>query len=1032
MKMRISAWSIQNPIPVVVLFLAIMVAGLLAYRAMPIKLYPDVSFPIVQVAVALPSAAATEVETQVTRVVEDGVANVARVKHVISTVTQGMSVTFVEFEIGLDPQRAVDEVRAAIDRVRANLPASIEPPIVERLDFDAMPLLTYAVSAQGMDDVELNWFIEDVVARRLVALGGVGQVTQVGGVGRDITVTLDPARLQALGLTAVAVNDALRSHNLDASGGRAQIGAQEQQVRVLAAAPSVESLAELVIATRDGRHLRLSDVATVASGASDRRGFAVLNGEAVVGFQVMKTKAASDVNVESAVAQAVAKLAKEYPGVTFQLVSSGAKNTRESFDATVYTLLEGMLLAAVVVFMFLRDWRATVIAAVAMPISLIPTFAVIHALGYSLNMLSLLALTLVIGVLVDDAIVEVENIQKRVQAGASPWRASMEGADAIGLAVVATTLAIAVVFLPVAFMGGYAGPYFREFGVTVAVSVLFSLLVARLLSPLMCAYLLKPSAQPEAHKPFAGRYRRLLEWTLAHRWISLGAGVLIFVGSLLLASLLPTGFAPKGDSGTVQISMQGAPGSTTQDMRVAAATLTRLLREQGDVRDVFVSVGSSQRDGDPRKGAVIVQLKSQRSMTTKAFQDHVRPLLLRVPDVRLSYSESEGGGTQTLQVILGGHDGALLRRTASDAERELRSLPMLENVHQVAPNPGPELVIRLKPDEAARLGVTPDVVAEVARMASVGDLDATASKFNTGRQRLSVRVRLPQGALQDVGSIGALRVPTTGGGTVPLSAVADMHFQVGESHIDRFDRERRITLEAEVNGASFGQANAAVEALPFLKNLPAGVSRPLYGDAEGMQELFASFGLAIMAGIGLIFGVLILLFRSFIKPVIILAALPLSLAGAFLALLATGGELNLPVLIGLLMLMGLAAKNSILLVEHAVEAERMGKSQTEALLEAAHERTRPIVMTTIAMAMGMLPTALGVSSGSEFRQPLAVAVIGGLVSSTALSLILVPVVYAVMDDLENWLKPRLVRLVTVPSAQDQRDLLQTGDPLSPQ
>ncbi len=1026
MKLRISAWSIQNPIPVVVLFIAIMVAGLMAYRVMPIKLYPDVSFPIVQVAVALPSAAATEVETQVTRVVEDGVANVARVKHVISTVTQGMSLTVVEFEIGLDPQRAVDEVRAAIDRVRANLPASIEPPIVERLDFDALPLLTYAVAAPGMDDVELNWFIEDVVARKLVAQPGVGQVTQVGGVARDITVTLDPARLQALGLTAVAVNDALRAHNLDASGGRTQIGAQEQQVRILAAAPSVQELEQLVIATRDGRHLRLGDVATVASGASDRRGFAALNGEAVVGFQVMKTKAASDVDVERAVAKAVAALAKEQPGVSFQLVSSGAKNTRDSFDATVATLLEGMLLAAVVVFMFLRDWRATVIAAVAMPISLIPTFAVIHWLGYSLNMLSLLALTLVIGVLVDDAIVEVENIQKRVQAGASPWRAAMEGADAIGLAVVATTLAIAVVFLPVAFMGGYAGPYFREFGVTVAVSVMFSLLVARLLSPLMCAYLLKPSAQPHPHKPFVGRYRRLLEWALAHRWLSLAAGVLIFVGSLMLASLLPTGFAPKGDGGTVQISLQGPPGATTEDMRTSAASLTRLLRQQGDVQDVFVSVGSSQRDGDPRKGSVIVQLKSPRSMTTKAFQDHMRPLLLQVPDVRLSYSESEGGGTQNLQVILGGHDGELLRRTAADAERQLRSLPMLANVHQVAPNPGPELVIRLKADAAARLGVTPDVVAEVARMASLGDLDATASKFNTGRQRLSVRVRLPQDALRDLDSIGALRVPTGQGGTVPLSAVADMHFQVGESHIDRFDRERRITLEAEVNGVSLGQANAAVDALPFLKNLPAGVSRPLYGDAEGMQELFASFGLAIMAGVGLIFGVLILLFRSFVKPVVILAALPLSLAGAFLALLATGGELNLPVLIGLLMLMGLAAKNSILLVEHAVEAERMGKSQTEALLEAAHERTRPIIMTTIAMAMGMLPTALGVSSGSEFRQPLAVAVIGGLVSSTALSLVLVPVVYAVMDDFENWLRPKLARWVTLPSAQEQQETLQTG------
>nr|WP_264293966.1 efflux RND transporter permease subunit [Diaphorobacter aerolatus] len=890
MKMRISAWSIQNPIPVVLLFIAILVSGLLAYRAMPIKLFPDVSFPAVQVSVALPSAAATEVETQVTRVVEDGLSNVAGVKHVISTVTQGMSSTVVEFEIGQNPQRAIDEVRSAVDRVRANLPSSVEPPIVERVDFDAMPLLTYAVAADKMDDVELNWFIEDTVARQLVSLKGVGQVTRVGGVGRDVTVTLDPARMQALGLTAVTINDALRAHNLDASGGRAEIGSQEQQVRVLAAPATVQSLGDLVIATRDGRHLRLSDVATVASGASDRRGFAVLNGEPVVGFQVMKTKAASDVSVEEAVGAAVAKLSQEHPHVSFKLVTSGAKNTRESFDATVHTLLEGMLLAAVVVFMFLRDWRATVIAAVAMPISLIPTFAVIHALGYTLNMLSLLALTLVIGVLVDDAIVEVENIQKRVQAGASPWRAAMEGADAIGLAVVATTLSIAVVFLPVAFMGGNAGPYFREFGVTVAVSVLFSLLVARMLSPLMCAYLLKPSTRPEVHKPFTGWYRTVLEWALAHRWWSMSAGVAIFVGSLVLASWLPTGFSPTGNSGTVQISVQGAPGATTQDMRTSMVELTRQLRAEADVKDVFVNVGSSLRDGDPRKGTAIVQLHEKRSMNTRAFQDHIRPVLMSVPDVRLSYTASEGGGTQNIQVILGGHNGAVLAKTAGEVERQMRALPMLKNVHQVAPLPGPELVIRLKPDEAARLGVTPDVVAQIARMTSVGDLDATASKFNTGRQRLAVRVRLPQTALQDVGSIGALRVPTADGGNVPLSAVADLSFQVGDSHIDRFDRERRITLEAEIAGASFGEADAAIKELPILKKLPEGVTRPLYGDAESMNELFASFGVAILVGVGLILGVLILLFRSFVKPVIILAALPLSLAGAFLALLLVGAN----------------------------------------------------------------------------------------------------------------------------------------------
>ncbi|MEK6199075.1 MAG: efflux RND transporter permease subunit, partial [Psychrobacter sp.] len=480
MNLHISAWAIRNPIPVVLLFIVLMIAGMSGYRSLPIKLYPDVSFPIVQVSVTLSGAAASEVETQITRTVEAAVSNVSGVKHVQSVVTQGLSSSTIEFEIGEDAQKATDEVRSAIDRIRSSLPSSIEEPIVQRFDIDSAPVVTYAVSTETMTDVELSWFVEDTVARQLITQEGVAQVDLVGGINREINVTLDPNRLQALGLTAPNINDALRTSSTDVPGGRSEIGEREQTVRVLGAAESVQALNNLVIPSISGNTVQLSDVATVSSGAAERRGFASLNGQSVVGFQVKKTKAASDVAVADAIASATSQLAKEYPDVKFERIVSTATSTQNSFTATLSALIEGMLLAAIVVFLFLRNWRATLIAAAAMPISLIPTFAVMSWMGFSLNMITLLALTLVIGILVDDAIVEIENIQKRIETGQSPYEASLVGADEIGLAVVATTATIVVVFLPVSLMGGFAGQFFKEFGFTVAISVLFSLLVARL------------------------------------------------------------------------------------------------------------------------------------------------------------------------------------------------------------------------------------------------------------------------------------------------------------------------------------------------------------------------------------------------------------------------------------------------------------------------------------------------------------------------------------------------------------------------
>lgn len=1019
MKLGISAWSIKNPIPIVVLFIALLVAGVAGYSALPIKLYPDVSFPIIQITVTLPGAAPSELETKVTREVEAAVSNVAGVEHVSSTVSLGESSTTVEFEVGSNPQKAIDEVRAAVDGVRASLPRGIEEPIVRRFDFDSMPILTYAVSAPDMSEVELSWFIDDTIARRIIAADGVAQVTRVGGVEREINVTLDPARLEAMKLTAPQVNSALRGFSLDVGGGTAQVGSRQQPVRVLNAAESVEDLRQLVIPTGSGHTVRLGDVADIGSGGAERTALAMLDGMPVVGFQVMKTTEDSDVTVEANTRAAIEDLRRNYPKLRFSEIVSSAENTRNSFDATVTTLIEGMLLAALVVLVFLREWRATVIAALAMPISLVPTFAMMAVMDFSLNLISLLALTLVIGILVDDAIVEIENIQKRIQAGQSPYQAAFEGADSIGLAVVATTMTIVVVFLPVSFLGGFIGQFFFEFGITVAVSVLASLLVARLLTPLMSAYFLAPKGHASPPKPLTGFYRRSLEWALDHRWLSLLLGVAVFVGSIILATLLPTGFTPPTDNGIVEITMESAPGTTLDDLWLSSKRLTQELKKLPEVETVFARATAT----GTATGNMTVLLKNDRAITTQEFQASIRPLLYTIPDLRLGFGKSGQGGSTTVQVLLSSEDGTALERAATTLERQMRTLPGLANVHQVTPRPGTELIIRLKPAEAARLGVTPEAVASIARVATIGDVDANSAKFNTGAEQLTVRVRLSDEARGDLDVLGALRVPTASGAMVPLSAVADLSFQAGSAQIERYDRERRAILEAERNGVSLGEATRMIEALPILKNLPVGVRNPAYGQSEDQAELFTSFGLAIFAGVGMIYAVLVLLFRSFFKPITILAALPLSLAGAFFGLLVAGSELGLPALIGLLMLMGVAAKNSILLVEFAIEAERAGSSQREALIMACRERARPIIMTTFAMAAGMVPTALGLGEGSEFRVPMALAVIGGLISSTILSLVLVPVVYESIDDVELWLTPKLARLVTPRDAKAQSDAL---------
>jgi len=1006
--MHISAWAIRHPIPVTLLFVLLLLSGVAGFSRLPVKLIPDVSFPTVEVRVSLPGASAGTVETQVTRGIEAAVASVAGVDHVQSTVTLGRTTTTVTFDIGEDPQRANDEVKAAVDGIREQLPRDAEIPVVSRVEFDAKPVATYAVVAPALDDIALSHFVDDIVARRLTAAKGVAQVQRLGGATREINVTLNSERLEALGLSAGMVNDAVRRAQLDAPGGRADIGGAAQTIRVTGAVHTADALTAMTVPLGDGRMVRIGDVATVSDGAAERDRIALYDGRPVVAFQVMKARSASDVAVEDGVARTVAQLARDNRGVRFRKLISGAQDTRDSYAATMATLVEGMALAAIVVFAFLREWRSTVIAALAMPIALVPTFAAMALLGFSLNIITLLGLTLVIGVLVDDAIVEIENIEKRIEKGEAPFRAALHGADEIGLAVIATTMSIVVVFVPVSFMPGMAGRFFREFGLTVSIAVLFSLLVARLLTPLLAAYFLRPAKRTTPQKPFAGPYRRAVEWTLANRWLSLAGAAALFAGSSMIAATLPTGFTPESDDGLVTIRMEGAPGAELRTMRTAGARLTEHLRRVGDVATVFVSVGAT---GDVRSGTIVIVLRKDRNRTTQAFQAAIRPLLMRQPDVRLSIGEAGGGSGGTVQVTLSGEDGQALSRAALAVERDMRKLDVLANVHQTTPRASAELVVRPKTAEAARLGVSTEAIASVVRIATLGEVDANLPRLDADNQRLAVRIRMTQTDRTDLDALSRLQVPLLTGSSVPLGAVADFSFEAGASRIERFDRERRATVEAELTGVSIGQALKRIDALPSLRTLPAGVSRPKFGQAEDMAELFGGFVIAMGAGIALLFAVLVLLFHSFFKPVTILAALPLSLAGAFIGLKLGGAAVNLPALIGLLMLMGLAAKNSILLVEHAIEAERAGVGRHDALIDACHERARPIIMTTCAMAAGMVPTVLGLGEGAEFRVPMALAVIGGLISSTALSLVLVPVVYEFVGEFEQWITPKLHRLV---------------------
>ncbi|HYE48415.1 MAG TPA: efflux RND transporter permease subunit [Azospirillaceae bacterium] len=1009
---NISATSIRHPVPAVVLFIVLTFAGLISYATMSITGDPDIDFPVVTVGVSRPGAAPSELETQVTKKVEDAVASITGIDHVNSTITDGFSNTVIEFKIGYDTDRAVSDVRDSVARIRSELPQDIYEPQVTRIDVTGDPILYYVLASETRSVEELSWLVDNEIARTLTRVPGVGEVERMGGLERQIQINLDPGRLQALGVTADEVNNQLRNLNVDLPGGRGTVGQSEQSIRTLGSARTVEELRNTEIAIPGGRKVRLSDLGTVVDGTSEMRQVSRLDGNPAVGFNISRAPGSSEVTVARGVKEAIAQLQKDYPDVRFGLAIDAVKFTEESFAASVEALALGALLAVIVVWIFLRDMRATLISAFAMPLSTIPTFLVMQWFGFTLNGVTMLALALVVGILVDDAIVEIENIVRHIRMGKRPFQAALDAADEIGLAVVATTMSIVVVFLPVSFMPGIAGQFFKSFGVTVAVAVLFSLLVARVLTPLMAAYLLTPAQHDHGEGRWAPQYLRVLDWCLSNRWKTIFAGLLFFVVSLGMITLLPKGFFPPRDTGFSSLNVEMQPGVTLEESDAAVQRIAGLIATRPEVEMIWSRAGTG---GQVRRGRLFILLKDRgdRELSQKEFEIAVQPMLEQVPGVKASFNATSGFGPKDVSIMLTSDNGEALAKHADVVMREMQQLPFLANVASTAAVLRPEILIKPRFDLAAEQGVSVAAIGRVAKIATMGDIDSSSAKFNLGDRQVPIRVQIEDDFRSDLDVIGNLRVRTASGGTVPLRAVADIEMGAGATQIDRFDRARRISIQADLRGMELGDAMKQINALPSMAHMPPGISKPKYGGSEQMAIMFRGFMVAMGTAVLLIVAVLVLLFRNFFQPLTILTALFLSIGGAVIALLVANMALSMPALIGILMLMGLVTKNSILLVEYAlVSIEERGMGRREALMDAGAKRARPIIMTSIAMIAGMVPIALGIGADTEFRAPMAVAVIGGLVTSTLLSLVIVPAMFTVMDDFQHWLGPKFGRMLT--------------------
>ncbi len=1020
MSFNLSAWSIRKPVPTLVLFLVLTVVGWISFTRLGIDANPNIDIPAVSVTVTQPGAGPSELETQVTKKVEDAIAGLGNIDNMISTVNDGASNTVINFVLGTDSDRATNDVRNAVAQIRQNLPADINEPIVKRLEFAGGPIMTYAVVSERRSVEDLSYLVDQTISRALLSVKGVAQIRRIGGVDREIRVDLDPSRLQALGITATQVNDQIRAFNVNLPGGRGEVGGSEQSIRTLGSAPNVDVLKTYEIVLPNGSSVPLSSLGEVTNGFAEMRQSALLNGKPVVAFQVLRSTGSTLVTVEEGVREAAEELQKTLPSdVKLSLIFTRADFIRESYDNTIDDLITASVLAVVMIMLFLRNWRATLITAVALPLSIIPTFAVQQMLGYTLNNMTLLALALAVGNLVDDAVVEIENMERHMEMGKKPFQAALDSSEEVGLAVLASAATIIAVFLPVAFMGGVPGQFFQPFGVTVAISTIFSTLVARTVTPMMGAYLLKEKKVKSKKSsrfygfPFTFRmrfqpYRSMLKWALRHRLTTIGVALAFFIGSLMLVPLIPKGFVDNGDLGLSTVSVELPPGSTLEDTNKVVQQTTALIQRSPAVDSVLATIGASggSDGGGVNKATLVAQLKGKedRDLSQTEFEQQLRPQLAQIPGARISFqSQGAAGSSKDVSIVLKSENPEALTQAANELEKQMRTLPGLVEVNSTASLVKPEILVVPDPARAADLGVTVQAIARTASLATIGDNEANLAKFNLPDRQIPIRVQINPETRDDIDTLKNLQVPAQNNTLVPLISVADIRFGSGPAQIDRYDRSRQVSVEGNLQGLALGPAVAAVKQLPAMNPLPPGVVQQSSGDAEIMEEIFGRFGTALALAVMCIYAILVLLYNNFLHPLTIMAALPFSLGGTLIGLMIAQKALGLYALIGIVLLMGIVTKNSILLVDYTLINQQEGKSQYQALIAAGVSRLRPILMTSLATIAGTLPLALGIGVGAEVRSPMGIAVMGGFTTSTLLTLVVVPVLFTYVDNLQHWI-----------------------------
>ncbi|HUT73238.1 MAG TPA: efflux RND transporter permease subunit [Armatimonadota bacterium] len=1017
--MSIWGLAVRRPIFIAMVMLALVVVGFIGYSRLGMDLLPQLNIPYVTVIVVYPGAGPREIETEVTKRIEDAVATTRNVKHISSSSFEGVSAVVIEFEVGIDADLAAQDIRDKVAPIEAELPADAERPVISKVDLEARSVLELAV-ASDLALTRLRRLAQDTIAPRLERVNGVAAANVYGGLQREIQVAVDRGRLQAYGFSFDQLAQTLAAGNLDLPAGHINDIGRRITVRVPATYDSIEDIRRTLIMTPQGP-VRLRDIAEVRDTHQEADTITRLNRRPTVNISVIKVAEANIVQTAAGVRQAVDELNRQLPaGTKIEVVLDRSEFARESVADVTNNLILGGLLAVIVVFLFLRSFRSTVIASFALPTSVISAFGLMYFAGFTLNMLSMLALALAIGMLIDDAIVVVENVFRHLEEGESPREAAINGTGEIALAVTAITLTIVVVFAPIAFMRGIAGQFFREFGLTVAFAVLVSLLVSLTLTPMLASRLL---VRPRAKRPGGGgvldrigafydrvdvAYRGALDWSLRHRRLVVLIGVGSFIGGLLLIRFaVPQEPFPRLDTDDLQVQLKLPGGASLASTDQVARGVEDLLLRVPEVERVLARVGGGGAasifggGGGANEATIDVKLKSKRARTSWAIMDEVRRELRSWPDLIASVNPAEtfGPSAAPIQIDLTGAEVEELLRIAGRWRDRIRDIPGVTDLDLSVQPGSPESIVRVDRVKAANRGLTPAQIALALRAAVDG---VVATRYREGGDEYDVRVQLRDRDRQRVGQLEDLALVGVSGQLVPLRDVAHLGPATGPTVITRTDKERTVSLRANLLGGyvSGPVSDQITQRLaPYAKQLPRGYKVTYRGDVESRREIFGPIYFALGLSVLFVYMVLAAQFESFVHPFTIGLSLPLSIVGAAVLLWLTGGTVNIMSLIGIVMLMGLVTKNAILLVDYTNTLRRRGLERDAALLQAGPTRLRPILMTTAAMVFGMAPVALGLGQGAEMRAPMAIAVIGGLLSSMFLTLLMVPVVYGILDEL---------------------------------